>query len=133
MMLLIIIAAFLVVGIIPAVLITKFYDKKPINPYLPAFIVWLLGLFNYVYYKIIYLLQDTGIDPIGQLGTLFIMAIAVISSCISWIIAEVWVRQKGITETKLRKLVMALNILTIVLPLLFMFIVRIIWSLLSQM
>lgn len=127
MMLLIIIAAFLAGGIIPTVLIIKFYEKKPINPYLPAFVVWLLGFLNYVYYKIISLFQDTGIDPVGQLGTLLIMAIAIISSCISWVIAEVWARQKGIAKTKLRILVMVLNILTIILPLLFRFIVRIMW------
>ncbi|KUG02820.1 hypothetical protein ASZ90_019814 [hydrocarbon metagenome] len=126
----IVIAAFLaggIIGIIPTVLIIKFYDKKPLNPYLPAFMVWLLGFFNYVYYKIISLLQDIGIDPIGQFFTLSIMAIAVISSCLSWVIADTWARKKDIVKTKLRRLVIGLNILTIVLPLLFMFIITIIW------
>jgi len=120
---LIVIAAFLAAGIIPTLLITKFYDKKPINPYLPAFVLWLLGILNYLYSKIISHLQDTGIDPIGELSTLSIMAIAVISSSISWIIAEVWARQKCLAKNKLRNAIMVLNILTIVLPLLLRFIV----------
>lgn len=95
-------AAFLMVGIIPAVLMILFYEKKPINPYLPSLVVWLLGFLYCVHYKIISLLQNTGIDPIWQFATLSIMAMAVISSCASWVIAEVWVRQKNITRTKLR-------------------------------
>ncbi len=126
MVFLIVIVAFLAAGIIPTLLITKFYDKKPINPYLPAFVLWLFGILYYSYYVIISHLQDTGIDPIGQLVTLSIMAIAVISSCISWIIAEVWTRQKGLAKTKLRNVIVVLNVLTIVLPLLLRLIVIIV-------
>jgi hypothetical protein len=112
----------LAVGIIPTVLITMFYERKPINPYLPALVVWLLGILYYVAYKIISLKQDISIDPIGQLLTLLIMAIAVISSCISWAIAKVWTRRKGITGMKMKRLVMALNIFTVILPLLYLFV-----------
>lgn len=117
---LIAIAVFLVVGILPTVLIITYYDKKPINPYLPALVVWLLGFLNCVYSKIISILHNIGVDPFRDFITLSIMASAVISSCISWGIAEVWARQKGIAKTKLRKLVMVLNVLIIILPLLYM-------------
>lgn len=60
MIFLIVIVAFLAAGIIPTLLITKSYDKKPINPYLPAFVLWLLGILNYLYSKITSHLQDTG-------------------------------------------------------------------------
>lgn len=119
---LIVIAAFLAAGISSTLLIIKCFDKKPINPYLPAFVLWSLGIIYYVYHVIISNIKDAGIDPIGQLFTLGIIAIAVISSCISWIIVEVWARQKGISKTKLRNVIMVLNILTIMLPLLFWFI-----------
>ena len=128
MILLIIIVAFLAAGIIPTLLITKSYDKNPINPYLPAFVMWLAGILYYGYYVIISHLQDTSIDPIGQLVTLSIMAIAVISSSIAWIIAEIWATRKGIAKPKLRNMTMVLNILTIVLPpLLFRFLAIITW------
>lgn len=116
------IVIFLAVGIIPTVLITVYYEKKPINPYLPALVVWLLGFSNYAVYKIRSLIQNIGVDPIGQVFTLSVMAIAVISSSISWVLVEVWARQKGMTRMKLRRLVMVLNILTIVLPVIYMFI-----------
>lgn len=122
-------AVFLVVGIAGTVLITVIYEKTPINPYLPALAVWLLGFLYYAYYKTRLLIQNIAHDPIGQALALYIMGIAVISSCISWAIAEIWTRKKGIARMKMRKLVIMLNIFTIVIPIIYLFIVSIIWYL----
>jgi hypothetical protein len=119
------IAAFLAAGIIPTVLIITFYEKKPINPYLPALVVWLLGFLIHANGMVRSMMFN--VDPFGQVLALSVMAITVISSVISWVIAEIWTRNKNIVKMKLRRLVITLNILAIIVPLLFMFITKIIF------
>lgn len=121
-----VVAVFLAVGLIAPVLISIFYERKPVNPYLPALIVWSMGFLFYADYKIKSLIHNTGGDPIGQTLVLYVMLIAVISSVVSWAIAELWTRKKGISRLKIRKAVMILNISTIVMLLFYPFITGIV-------
>ncbi|HBQ87093.1 MAG TPA: hypothetical protein DD811_11545 [Syntrophomonas sp.] len=75
-----VIAAFLAAGIISTVLIITFYEKKPINPYLPALVVWLLGFLIHANGMVRSMMFN--IDPFGQILALSVMAITVISSVI---------------------------------------------------
>lgn len=119
------ITAFLAAGIIPTILIIMFYEKRPIDPYLPALVVLLLGFLIHANGMVRSMMIN--IDPFGQVLALLVMAITVISSFISWMIAEIWTRKKNMVKMKLRKPVITLNILAIIFPLLFMFITKIIF------
>lgn len=106
-----IVAAVLAVGIIATILLIGFSENKKINPYLPALITWMLGFLYYCFF----LIFKSGPDPVGHFFALMIMAIAVISSSISWGIAEVWVKQKDIAKPKARKLILILNLATVII------------------